>query len=433
MRRSALAVIAAAALLIGPALGGCGDSNENETAQQQPSTDELTVWMMGSGSPDQTSFLDRVEQAFQQKHPGVEVEVQYVPWGEASKKFQTALAGGAGPDVTEVGNTDTQSWAAQEAFADITDKVNGWSESRDIVQSMLDNDRYDDRTIALPWYAGVRAVYYRTDWFDELGIEVPTTQDELIAAAKKIQQAKPGVSGLAVAGDYNFALFPFIWSNGGEIATKDGDTWTAGVDSAESKRGIDFYTGLVTREQVSPPASISWNELEPQKQFALEKAGMIIAGNWAQTEMAADNPAITEVIGSFPVPGTSAGEIAPAFAGGSDLAIWKDSPNTDLAWDYLTTLVSKQHSLEWAKQSKFFPAYADLLSGDDFQSDAIMAGFAKQLTETKMVPLTPAWVEVDKNKAVLQNMVRKIMQGEQSVDVAAAEAAAEMNKILNAT
>jgi ABC-type glycerol-3-phosphate transport system substrate-binding protein len=40
---------------------------------------------------------------------------------------------------------------------------------------------------------------------------------------------------------------------------------------------------------------------------------------------------------------------------------------------------------------------------------------------------------VDKNKAVLQNMVRKIMQGEQTVDVAAAEAAAEMNKILNST
>jgi N,N'-diacetylchitobiose transport system substrate-binding protein len=63
----------------------------------------------------------------------------------------------------------------------------------------------------------------------------------------------------------------------------------------------------------------------------------------------------------------------------------------------------------------------------------VMAGFAKQLTETRMVPLTPAWVEVDKNKAVLQNMVRKIMQGQASVDEAAAQAAAEMNQILNAT
>lgn len=431
MRRSALAAIAAAALLIGPVLGGCGDSNE-PTQQSQQSTDKLTVWMMGGGSPDQTSFLDRVEQEFQGKHPGVDVEVQYVPWGEASKKFQTALAGGGGPDITEVGNTDTQSWAAQEAFADLTAKVDGWPDAKDIVSSMLDNDRFDGRTVALPWYAGVRAIYYRADWFDELGIQVPRTQDELVAAAKKIQQAKPGVAGLAVAGDYNFGLFPFIWSNGGEIATKEGDTWKARIDSEQARRGIDFYTGLVTREQVSPPASISWNELEPQKQFALDKAGMIIAGNWAQTEMAKDNPRITKVMGSFPVPGTSAGQIAPAFAGGSDLAIWKDSRNTDLAWDYLTVLVSKQRSLEWAKQSKFFPAYADLLGGDEFQSDPVMAGFAKQLTKTKMVPLTPAWVEVDKNKAVLQNMVRKIMQGEQSVDAATADAAAEMNKILNA-
>lgn len=428
MRRSAFAAIAAAALLISPLLSGCGDSNEAATTASK-----LTVWMMGSGSPDQTSFLDRVEQAFQAQHPGVDVEVQYVPWGDASKKFQTALAGGEGPDVTEVGNTDTQSWAAQDAFADITDRVNGWSEGRDIVPSLLANDQVDGKTVALPWYAGVRAVYYRTDWFAELGIQPPRTQAELVEAARKIQAAKPGVAGLAVAGDYNFALFPFIWSNGGEIAVKEGDTWTSGIDSDAAKRGIDFYTGLVTREQVSPPASISWNELEPQKQFALNKAGMIIAGNWAQTEMAKDNPEITKVMGSFPVPGLSAGKIAPAFAGGSDLAVWKDSKSPDLAWDYLAVLLSKQHSLEWAKQSKFFPAYSDLLASSDFQSDAVMAGFAKQITMTKMVPLSPAWVEVDKNKAVLQNMVRKIMKGEQPVDAAAAEAAAEMNKILNST
>lgn len=418
--------MAAAALLASPLLSGCGDSNE--TAQPPG---KLTVWMMGSGSPDQTSFLDRVEQAFQAKHPGVDVEVQYVPWGDASKKFQTALAGGEGPDITEVGNTDTQSWAAQDAFADITDRVKGWSEARDIVPSLLANDQVDGRTVALPWYAGVRAVYYRTDWFTELGLRPPKTQAELIEAAKKIQAAKPGVAGLAVAGDYNFALFPFIWANGGEIALREGGTWKSGIDAPAAKRGIDVYTGLVTRDQVSPPASISWNELEPQKQFALNKAGMIIAGNWAQTEMAKDNPDITKVMGSFPVPGVSAGKIAPAFAGGSDLAVWKDTKNADLAWDYLTVLVSKKHSLEWAKQSKFFPAYSDLLGGGDFQSDPVMAGFAKQLTMTKMVPLSPAWVEVDKNKAVLQNMVRKIMKGEQSVDAAAAEAATEMNKILN--
>ena len=51
------------------------------------------------------------------EHPDTDVVVQYIPWLEAPKKFQAALAGGEGPDITELGNTETQGWAAQEALA----------------------------------------------------------------------------------------------------------------------------------------------------------------------------------------------------------------------------------------------------------------------------------------------------------------------------
>ena len=99
------AVVASAAMV----LAGCGGSGDDKAADNS----KLTVWMMGEGSEAQTTFLDGVETEFRQKHPDTDVVVQYIPWLEAPKKFQAALAGGEGPDVTELGNTETQGWAAR--------------------------------------------------------------------------------------------------------------------------------------------------------------------------------------------------------------------------------------------------------------------------------------------------------------------------------
>ncbi len=50
----------------------------------------------------------------------------------------------------------------------------------------------DGKVYGAPLFVGVRALYYRTDVFKDLGIRVPTTQAELVAAAKKIRTGAPG-------------------------------------------------------------------------------------------------------------------------------------------------------------------------------------------------------------------------------------------------
>ena len=43
----------------------------------------------------------------------------------------------------------------------------------------------------MPWYAGVRAIVYRKDVFEEHGLEVPTTWEEIVTAGKKLKDEKP--------------------------------------------------------------------------------------------------------------------------------------------------------------------------------------------------------------------------------------------------
>ncbi|MEV4757960.1 sugar ABC transporter substrate-binding protein [Micromonospora sp. NPDC049559] len=416
------AVMASAAML----LAGCGGSGDDEGAD----TSKLTVWMMGAGSDQQNAFLDGVETEFRQKHPDTDVVVQYIPWLEAPKKFQTALAGGDGPDVTELGNTETQGWAAQEALADVSDRFANWPEGKDILPDLLRNAQLDGKQYGVPWYAGVRAIYYRADWFSELGLQPPKTWDDLVTVAKTVQQRKPGTYGFALPGNSELPFYSFLWSAGGEIATKQGDTWKSGYTTPEAKKAIKFWTDLVTVQKVAPPAAAGWNELDAQTQFATGKAAMAVAGSWSQTAMTKANPDIAKVWGAFPIPGPT-GQPAPAFAGGSDVAIWQDSKKQELAWDYVTVLLNKQNAQKWATGLKFFPVYSDLTSPDAYANDKLMAPFATVMQHTKSTPNTPKWVEVSRNKTVTQTMNSSIIKGT-GLDQAVATAATEMDQILNA-
>ena len=105
-------------------------------------------------------------------------------------------------------------------LADVTDKFNGWSEGKDILPDLVKNAQLDGKQYGVPWYAGVRAVYYRTDWFAEAGVKPPTNWDEMVAAAKTVQAKKPGTYGIALPGNSELPFYSFLWSAGAEIATK---------------------------------------------------------------------------------------------------------------------------------------------------------------------------------------------------------------------
>jgi N,N'-diacetylchitobiose transport system substrate-binding protein len=417
----------AAALVSVTMLAACGGSDGDSSDNED--TSKLVVWMMGDGPDPQKQFMDEVEAEFKSKHPETDVQVQYVPWLEAPQKFQAALTGGEGPDVTELGNTETQGWASQDALADLTDRFEGWSEGNDILPELVKNAQLDGKQFGVPWYAGVRAMFYRADWFTEVGLAVPTSWDQLVDAAKRVQTAKPGTYGIALPGNSELPFYSILWSAGAEIATKDGDKWTSGYDTPEAKRAVRFWTELVTAHHVAPPAAAGWNEVDARAQFATGKAAMAFAGSWQQIAMLKDNPDLAQKWGTFPIPGPD-GRPAPVFAGGSDVAIWKDSKRQELAWEYMRVLLSKTNDKKYADSLKFFPVYKDQLAGD-YASDKIMATFASAMQNAKLTPVTPKWIEVSRNKTITQTMNSSVMKGQKSVDQAVADAAAEMETILN--
>ncbi|MBX6766216.1 MAG: extracellular solute-binding protein [Actinomadura rubrobrunea] len=396
------AAAATAALALAAAACG-GGSDDSDGAGQSPA--QLKVWMMGDGTPEQTEFLEGVEAEFKQKHPNTDVVVKYVPWPQVATTFQKAAAGGEGPDVTELGNTDVQSHIEQGNLADITDRFESWADHDKLNKTALENDRSGGKTYAVPWYGGVRAIWYRKDWFEELNIQPPKNWAELTAAAKKIQDAKK-VPGIGAPSDQTNALLSFIWGNGGEVAVKENGKFVGKLDQPQAVEAIEYYTGLVTKEKVAPAKYIGKNELEgPQRDFALGKLGMYIDGSWALKEMKKISDKDADKWGVFPIPAKNGGN-APVMAGGSDLAVWADSKAKDAAFDYITVLNNAKNAKAWADYSGFSSMRSDV----SFSNPAL-AAFTQIASNTKFPPMSAGWGEFEQAKKVLPNAVKAIMQG----------------------
>ena len=329
---AATACAVAALAVAGCSSGSSPGSSGTSSSTSAPS--ELTVWRMGASVRSEVTWMKSVVAEFHTDYPAYKntrINVVWVPWGNRTTDWTGALTSGKNaPDITELGNTDTPTESSLGALANISSNVSGWSVKPDIVPGMLANDTQAGHVYGLPWFGGVRGIWYRKDQFKAAGItSTPTTWPALVADAKKLMANFPGTYGIGAPSDYTNAIVSFIWGAGGQVATESGGKWTAGLTSAASEAGIKFYADLLTANRLSPGKYVGQTELGnpgatsggSNEDFALGKLDMYLDGPWASAEFPA-NAVDKANFASFPIPSQNGPSPAPAFAGGSDLGIW---------------------------------------------------------------------------------------------------------------
>lgn len=395
--------LASAVVMLAAACGGGDDSSSGETP------DSLTVWVMGTSQDNLVAYFDDAESRFQEQYPDTAVNVEFIPWGDAQESITNAIAGGDAPDVLEVGNDQVSSWASQGALLDIGDHVSEWAPAADMDQEALEYGTYNGVQYGVPWFSGVRTLYYRADWLQEIGHEPPATWDELIEVSEAIEE-EYGVPGFAAPTDFTNGIASFIWGNGGEIAVQDGEEWTGRLTDPETVEAVEFYAGL-TEDGVSPQSYVGETELVALADIANSQLGMYIDGNWAlgSIEEQAEDPEVLENIASTPIPGSEG--MAPVFAGGSALTVFGLTEHPDQAFDLLGILGDQEGGKAYADVAGFFPAYPELLQADEYQNDPARAAAATSMQNTRFFPSTPRWNAADLDNKILPGAVLDIVRG----------------------
>ena len=202
---------------------------------------------MGADTDPSNEVVKAQAKAFEEQYPGTKIDLQFVAWTQAHDKFTTAIAGQKTPDVAEIGSTWTPEFAATGAFAEQPAPPEG-----QYLSALQDAGTLDGKFYGLPWYAGARALFYRTDVFEELGITPPTTWDEWLAAMQKIKDAgEIDPFGAATVQDGMHMFLPLVWQAGGEIATNEGGEWVSKMDTPEAVQGLDLWAKIY-QEGYSP-------------------------------------------------------------------------------------------------------------------------------------------------------------------------------------
>jgi ABC-type glycerol-3-phosphate transport system substrate-binding protein len=330
---AAIAALGAAAAL---AIAGCSSSGSSTAGSTSSSAApaQLTVWRMGSSTPAQVTWMNGVITQFHKNYPAyakTQVKVVFVPWTNRASAWTNALSSGKNaPDITELGNTDTPTEASLGVLANITPSVDAWSNKSDVVSGMLANDTQNGNVFAVPWFGGVRGIWYRTGQFKAAGIaSPPTTWAQLVADAKKLMAKFPGTYGLGAPTYDTPAVASFIWGAGGQIAVQQGGKWVAQLTSPQSEAGIKFYVDLYQTNHVSPAKYIGQTELGnvgatsggANEDFALGKLDMYLDGPWASGNFPA-NAVDKSQWASFPIPSQNGPDPGPAVGRGSDLGGW---------------------------------------------------------------------------------------------------------------
>lgn len=427
----ALSMIAVAGLF----LAGCGDdgSGSGSTGGAGGSGGAagktVNLWVMKGTNPDASGYYTALKSAFKTK-TGATLNVQEVEWADAHDKLVRSFASGDGPDVSEIGTTWTPEFASAGGLADLSGKINSSGKGKDLLQALKDSATFDGKQYGVGWYAGTRGIVYRKDVFAKDGLKVPTNWAELQTLVKTLKTKEPSMAPLPIAGASPYAAAPFIWGAGGDFATQSGDKWTGALDSAKSKSGLDFYTGLATKDGSSTTGAATWKETDLLDAFTKGKAAMAIQGNWTPKAAIEKDPSLKDKLGAFAIPGQDGG-LAPAFLGGSNLAVMKKSGNQDLDWQLIDLMTSGDLAKQWADQTGFFPSTQTALKPYATSSDPLVAPFAKAMLEAgRNVPNAPAWGTVEGNKTIPQ-MLQSILTGT-SVDDATSKASQAITATLNA-
>jgi N,N'-diacetylchitobiose transport system substrate-binding protein len=211
----------------------------------------------------------------------------------------------------------------------------------------------------------------------------------------------------------------FIWGAGGQIAVEQNGKWVGQLTSPQSEAGIKFYTDLYLSNRVSPAKYIGQTELGnpgatsggANEDFALGKLDMYIDGPWASGTFPANAQGKPQWA-SFPIPSQSGPNPAPAFAGGSDLAVWSGSKYKTAAWNLVQVMDSVPNSTSFANSQGFFPPYTSQLTGGSYSSSQLLSGFAKAATNTQISPMNAKnWATADATDLVIPTMMKQLMKG----------------------
>lgn len=228
-----------AALCMG--LAGCG-SNTASTGGDSGEVVNLTYMHRLPDSEGMTLVKDIVAK-WNKDHPNIQVKATKFDGAaqDMIKKLETDVKAGNAPDLAQVGYAEVPEVFTKGLLEDVTEEAAKYKS--DFAEGPYSMMQVDGKTYGLPQDTGPLVYFYNQKAFDELGIKVPKTKDELIEAAKTA--AASGKYIMDYEADEAGNIFAGLANASDPWYTVKNDAWVVNTNGSDSQAFAETFQELI--------------------------------------------------------------------------------------------------------------------------------------------------------------------------------------------
>lgn len=276
--RSKLATFAVMAVAgVGLGLAGCASGGGD--------ADGVTIVLGTWRTEDTVMWEEDIIPAFEESHPGISVEYAPVDTNDYNATIQSQVESGTGPDLIMCRPFDVnRSWIEKGYFDPLSD-LDAIDSFDEVALTAWKGD--DGEPYCVPVASVLAGFYYNAAIFEELGLEIPATQEEFIAVLDAIKAdgtyaplALGSADGWQLAYNLLYQVGPNYW--------KGEDGRLGLIDGTQKLTDADFVAGFAAFDSFrdylpSGYESISYEDMT--QLFTLGQAAILPDGSWQITQV----------------------------------------------------------------------------------------------------------------------------------------------------
>ncbi len=336
MKRLALKVMSAAlAVSLAASLAACGSKTEQsqsttsatstQAEASQPSEVKnatVRVWTLWTDptKDSNAAYFYKVLESAKTDIPNIKIEHDATENESYKTKLKTAIAANEAPDVF-------YSWGAgfTKPFVDagkvlaLDDYIASSGAGDKILPGATDFFKFDNKTYGIPYSKWVAVLYCNQELFDQNGVKIPTTYDELLTAVKAFRAKN--ITPISVGGKDRWPAMFFqnvlALRTAGAQLSNDALNKTASFDSPEFIESAAKLKELVDAKAFNDGALGLTND-EANVPFIQGQIPMHYIGNWLVGNITGPDSKVADKVKAIPFPViTGAKGTADEFFGGS--------------------------------------------------------------------------------------------------------------------
>lgn len=290
MKRNAFLKLASLSLAGVLVLSACGGGSSSSSSGGETNEDGATkiTWLniLHTASPPTDVITDKIEE-----YTNTELTFNWIPDASKEERLTTSLASDELADIVTLPVTTLQNSSVRNAlksgmFWDISDYLDEYENLSKISEDRIEAASINGALYGVPLQKHLArgGLVIRKDWLDNLGLDVPTTMDELYEVAKQFTENDPDGNGkddTTGFGDRtptdirytSFKLFTSYFGAPNGWGVDDSGTFTPDFETEEYMEALNYSRDLYKNGYLAQDFAVT-QKTDQQEQFAQGKTGI---------------------------------------------------------------------------------------------------------------------------------------------------------------